>query len=61
MCEYRLVYSSPCGTDRLRKTGYVYGRIHVIVVVGLTAEAVAWVAGRPSTHCPGHEGFGGSA
>ena len=35
--------------------------LNVIVVVGLTAEAVAWVAGRPSTHCPGHEGFGGSA
>ena len=35
--------------------------IEVVVVVGLTAEAVAWVAGRPSTHCPGHEGFGGSA
>ena len=35
--------------------------LNVIVVVGLTAEAIAWVAGRPSTHCPGHEGFGGSA
>ena len=35
--------------------------LNVIVVVGLTAEAVAWVAGRPSTHCPGHEGFGRSA
>ena len=35
--------------------------LNVIVVVGLTAEAVAWVAGRPPTHCPGHEGFGGSA
>ena len=31
MREYRLVYSSPCGADRLRKTGYVYGRIHVRV------------------------------
>lgn len=31
MREYRLVYGSPCGADGLRKTGYVYGRIHVRV------------------------------
>lgn len=42
MREFRLVYSSPCGTDRLHKTGYVYGRIHVRVppVSARTGEAV---------------------
>ena len=35
--------------------------LNVIVVVGLTAEAIAWVAGKPTTHCPGHQGFGRSA
>lgn len=34
--------------------------LNVIVVVGLTAEAIAWVAGKPTTHCPGHQGFGRS-
>ena len=34
--------------------------LNVIVVVGLTAEAIAWVAGKPTTHCPGQQGFGRS-
>ena len=31
--------------------------IEVVVVVALVTEAVAWAAGKPTTHCPGHQGF----
>ena len=42
MREFRLVYNSPCRTDRLRKTGNVYGRIHVRVppISARTGEAM---------------------
>ena len=52
MREIRLVYSSPCGTDRLRKTGYVYGRIHVRVppVSARTGEAMLYPFSDSPTH-----------
>ena len=34
--------------------------IEVVVVVALVTEAIAWVAGKPTTHCPGQQGFGRS-